>query len=295
MQNPFETLNAANGASGEGSMADYYPLIARAVAGLEKNTGENRRALYERARTALVAQLRGVDAGADGVRDHARAAGARRSDPQGRGGGGAPGARGGAAKPASAPKRRGGKIRPREELPRREEPSRLPPRIPRSPPNPPRPATPPPKRRPASPLPPPPFPAIGPRRSLQDEALKRFRADAGAPRRQRSVAAIAAGRARRRTGCCPTRCCRRRRPSRGRANAIHLRNSASSSRNFRGRRRISGRCRSTIHRRGPRSISMCVNRRRSGRRRRSSSSSTMRPADDRTSLSRALHRAPTAR
>ena len=42
-------------------MADYYPLIARAVAGLDKNTGENRRALYERARTALVAQLRGVD------------------------------------------------------------------------------------------------------------------------------------------------------------------------------------------------------------------------------------------
>lgn len=42
-------------------MADYYPLIARAVAGLDKNTGENRRALYERARAALVAQLRGVD------------------------------------------------------------------------------------------------------------------------------------------------------------------------------------------------------------------------------------------
>src|SRR3954463_2294740 len=41
-------------------MADYHPLIARAVAGLEKNSGENRRALYERARLALVAQLRGV-------------------------------------------------------------------------------------------------------------------------------------------------------------------------------------------------------------------------------------------
>jgi hypothetical protein len=41
-------------------MADYYPLIAKAVAGLERNTGEGRRALYERARTALVAQLRGV-------------------------------------------------------------------------------------------------------------------------------------------------------------------------------------------------------------------------------------------
>jgi hypothetical protein len=42
-------------------MADYHPLISRAVAGLEHNTGENRRVLYERARAALVAQLRGVE------------------------------------------------------------------------------------------------------------------------------------------------------------------------------------------------------------------------------------------
>jgi hypothetical protein len=41
-------------------MADYYPLIAKAVAGLERNTGEARRTLYERARGALVAQLRSV-------------------------------------------------------------------------------------------------------------------------------------------------------------------------------------------------------------------------------------------
>jgi hypothetical protein len=42
-------------------MADYYPLIARAVAGLDASaTGEQRRALYERARAALIAQLRGV-------------------------------------------------------------------------------------------------------------------------------------------------------------------------------------------------------------------------------------------
>jgi len=41
-------------------MADYHPLIARAVAVLERNTGENRRALYERARTALVGQLRSI-------------------------------------------------------------------------------------------------------------------------------------------------------------------------------------------------------------------------------------------
>jgi hypothetical protein len=41
-------------------MADYYPLISRAVVALDKNTGENRRAIYERARAALLAQLRGV-------------------------------------------------------------------------------------------------------------------------------------------------------------------------------------------------------------------------------------------
>ena len=46
-------------------MADYYPLIARAVAGLDNNTGENRRALYERARSALVNQLRSVEPALD--------------------------------------------------------------------------------------------------------------------------------------------------------------------------------------------------------------------------------------
>lgn len=43
------------------TLADYTPLIARAVEGLEHNTGENRRELYERARKALLAQLRSVD------------------------------------------------------------------------------------------------------------------------------------------------------------------------------------------------------------------------------------------
>ena len=46
-------------------MADYYPLIARAISGLDKNTGENRRALYDRARAALVSQLRGVQPALD--------------------------------------------------------------------------------------------------------------------------------------------------------------------------------------------------------------------------------------
>src|SRR5882757_9017669 len=43
-------------------MADYYPLIARAIAGLDPSApGESRRALYERARAALIAQLRSID------------------------------------------------------------------------------------------------------------------------------------------------------------------------------------------------------------------------------------------
>ncbi|MCL2716706.1 MAG: hypothetical protein FWD68_19635 [Alphaproteobacteria bacterium] len=42
-------------------MADYYPLIARAITALDPSApGESRRVIYERARTALIAQLRGV-------------------------------------------------------------------------------------------------------------------------------------------------------------------------------------------------------------------------------------------
>jgi hypothetical protein len=43
-------------------MADYYPLITKAVARLDPDApGESRRALYERARTALLAQLRNMN------------------------------------------------------------------------------------------------------------------------------------------------------------------------------------------------------------------------------------------
>jgi len=42
-------------------MADYHPLITRAVDGLSNNTTEARRTLYERARAALVSQLRNID------------------------------------------------------------------------------------------------------------------------------------------------------------------------------------------------------------------------------------------
>lgn len=43
-------------------MADYYPLITKAVARLDPDApGESRRALYERARTALLAQLNTIN------------------------------------------------------------------------------------------------------------------------------------------------------------------------------------------------------------------------------------------
>lgn len=42
-------------------MADYYPLIARAVEGLSEQSPDRRQAVYERARTALTAQLRSLD------------------------------------------------------------------------------------------------------------------------------------------------------------------------------------------------------------------------------------------
>ncbi|MFG1247060.1 hypothetical protein [Xanthobacter flavus] len=42
-------------------MADYYPLLVRAISSLPQKTGESRRAVYDRARTALMRQLRGVD------------------------------------------------------------------------------------------------------------------------------------------------------------------------------------------------------------------------------------------
>jgi len=42
-------------------MADFYPILARAIAGLPDKSSAARRAVYDRARTALVAQLRSLD------------------------------------------------------------------------------------------------------------------------------------------------------------------------------------------------------------------------------------------
>jgi hypothetical protein len=42
-------------------MADYYPLLAKAVAALPESTADTRRAIYERARKALIGQLRKIE------------------------------------------------------------------------------------------------------------------------------------------------------------------------------------------------------------------------------------------
>lgn len=42
-------------------MADYFPVLSRAVSALPTNTGESRRAVYERARAAVVKQLRSLE------------------------------------------------------------------------------------------------------------------------------------------------------------------------------------------------------------------------------------------
>ena len=42
-------------------MPDYYGVISRAVAALDESTVTARRALYDRARLALAAQLRKID------------------------------------------------------------------------------------------------------------------------------------------------------------------------------------------------------------------------------------------
>ncbi len=66
-------------------MADYYPLIARAIAGLDPQRSRREPvARCTRARTALIQQLRSVQPPLSRVRDHPRAAVAGRGRPQGR-------------------------------------------------------------------------------------------------------------------------------------------------------------------------------------------------------------------
>lgn len=42
-------------------MAEYYAVLSKAVAGLETNTPESRRAVYDKARNALIGQLKAID------------------------------------------------------------------------------------------------------------------------------------------------------------------------------------------------------------------------------------------
>lgn len=42
-------------------MAEYYAVLSRAVASLDTNTGETRRAVYDKARNALIGQLKAID------------------------------------------------------------------------------------------------------------------------------------------------------------------------------------------------------------------------------------------
>jgi len=42
---------------------DFYPVIARAIAGLDENGAETRRVVYDHARTVLVRQLRKLNTG----------------------------------------------------------------------------------------------------------------------------------------------------------------------------------------------------------------------------------------
>jgi hypothetical protein len=167
-------------------MADYYPLIARAIAGLDPGApGEQRRALYERARSALIAQLRSVQpplSESEITRERlsleeavrkVESEAAQRAREASR-----PGPRAGDAFRAGTP--RANPARPGEPA---QPPARL--RQPVTPPPPPQqrnlrvdpPPIPPAQQPPSRPVPP--QPAVG----MQDPALPPTRERSGAPRR----------------------------------------------------------------------------------------------------------------
>jgi hypothetical protein len=62
----FEAFSGVRGCSTSvPGMSDYYTMMAKAVGALDPNTGDARLPLYERARAALVAELRGADPALD--------------------------------------------------------------------------------------------------------------------------------------------------------------------------------------------------------------------------------------
>jgi len=177
-------------------MADYYPLIARAIAGLDPSApGESRRALYERARAALISQLRSVQPPLseseitrerlsleEAVRKVESEAAQRARDARS-GGGGAPASRGDAFRRANsrANEAGGGPA----AAPARARPSAPPPQPP--PPRNDRPLPEPesehPVRSRADVPPPRPQPPGPPQISMQDPQLPPVRDRAGPPRR----------------------------------------------------------------------------------------------------------------
>ncbi len=42
-------------------MAEYYTVLRRAIGGIDPNVPETRRAVYDKARNALIGQLKAVD------------------------------------------------------------------------------------------------------------------------------------------------------------------------------------------------------------------------------------------
>jgi hypothetical protein len=62
----FEVFSGVGGCSTfVPGMGDYYTMMAKVVGALDPNTGNARRLLYERARAALLAELRGADPALD--------------------------------------------------------------------------------------------------------------------------------------------------------------------------------------------------------------------------------------
>ena len=175
-------------------MADYYPLIARAIAGLDPSApGESRRALYERARAALIAQLRSVEpplSESEITRERlsleeavrkVESEAAQRARDSSRGGARAGDSFRATTRPAARP---GEPAPPASAQPAASPPARPRPPAPPPPRNPPGQDDRPPRNlRPDAPQPPPPPRPQPPQVPMQDPQLPPTRERSGAPRR----------------------------------------------------------------------------------------------------------------
>jgi hypothetical protein len=145
-------------------MAEYYPLLAKAVAGLPNSTPESRGAIYERARRALLNQLRSIQPPiAEGDIDRE----ARALD--------------------SAIARLEAELAPGTDAAGPTEPAK-----PAPAPPPPRPTTPPPPPKPTTPPPPPPSPKPAPQPAAPKPAAEAKPEPQPAPARREGLAGFAA-------------------------------------------------------------------------------------------------------